>query len=384
MSFCCYNKRGFTNIVRTFVSNKIVVQKFSYIKNYTREEGTILLYDNIGSFVDSDGNIKNGISGSAFAHEMSYLSDNCKKVNVRINSYGGSVIDGYSILSSILNSKSEVHTFIDGVAASTAGWVALAGKHRSIMDYGTVMLHNPYGGNDDEALNAIKSAIVKIISNRSGLSIEEVSGMMEKETWLSSEEAKQRGFCDSVISTKKKVHIDHSMSIQNLHKIYNQIITKKPMGKLNQLLNLGEAAEVAEQESAVEALKKSISNKDQEINDLKNKLKQIEDSEKEALKKDAETFVETLNLPDEKKAEVIANASRSRADLAFVKNVFDVAASGKSKKPFNPANHKDVESEDRSTWSYNDWEAKDVAGLKKMFVENKAKFDELVKTIKTK
>ena len=88
---------------------------FKYIKNIVEEEATILLYDQIGDSVDENGMYKSGISGSSFAYEMQYLQDKCKKINVRINSIGGNVLDGYSIVSAILNSKIKCDTARDNL-----------------------------------------------------------------------------------------------------------------------------------------------------------------------------------------------------------------------------------------------------------------------------
>ena len=121
------------------------MNKFKYIKNISEDVATINLHGPIGDYVDNSGNLVSGISGSSFANEMQYLQNNCSKINVRINSIGGNVIDGYSIVSAILNSVVRCDTYIDGLAASIAGVIAVAGKKCYMADFGTLMIHNPSG-----------------------------------------------------------------------------------------------------------------------------------------------------------------------------------------------------------------------------------------------
>src|SRR4051812_21409466 len=120
------------------------MEGYAFVQNISPEgTATILLYDQIGG---------QGINGRDFANEIERLQSTAKKINVRINSPGGSVLEGYAIVSAILNSSVPVDTYIDGLAASIAGVIAMAGQRVFIKDYGTLMLHNPYGDATGEAL----------------------------------------------------------------------------------------------------------------------------------------------------------------------------------------------------------------------------------------
>ena len=161
---------------------------FKYIKNISENEATILLYNQIGDSVDENGMYVSGISGSAFAYEMQYLQDKCKKINVRINSIGGNVLDGYSIVSAILNSTVKCDTYIDGLAASISGVIAMAGEKCYMADYGTMMLHNPKGGNSEDVLALVKNTLVTILSKRTKLDEDTINKMMDEETWLNADQ----------------------------------------------------------------------------------------------------------------------------------------------------------------------------------------------------
>lgn len=113
---------------------------------------------------------------------------------------------------------------------------------------------------------------------------------------------------------------------------------------------------------------------------------------KNKLKTDATALVnkafEEGLITKEEVESTIENASKDETNFKMVSNFLSKLPTKKtSQKPFNINNVTDVENkEDRANWNYNDWEEKDEAGLKNMYVNNRAEFDELLKTrvVKTK
>jgi ATP-dependent protease ClpP protease subunit len=200
---------------------------FKYIKNVSSEEGTILLYSQIGDSIDENGNITHGINGTSFAYEMQYLQDNCKKINVRINSVGGSVLDGYSIISAMLNSKVPCDTYIDGLAASISGVIAMCGKKVKMADYGTMMLHNPSGVSDSGILALVKDTLTTVLSNRTKCSVDEMNTMMDAETWLNANQCLGMGLVDEIISSEKKIKMPKVENLFDMALIYNKLINPK-------------------------------------------------------------------------------------------------------------------------------------------------------------
>jgi ATP-dependent Clp protease protease subunit len=376
-----------------------MLDNFKYIKNISTEgEGTILIYKQIGNSVDKKGNITYGITGADFGAEMLYLQQVCNAITVRINSLGGSVLDGYSIASSIYNSKVPVTTVIDGLAASTALWCAAAGQvgNRKAMDYGSGMIHGVSGGDDKETSNFVEQTINTILTNRSNKTADEIKSMMEKETWLNAQEMLAQGFIDEVITTNKKVTIKKNYSLENMALIYNKLINPSNMSKLNTLLKISNNADESEQENAVVNLNKELDTTKAELADAKKRLADIEaenaakiEAEKVALKTEATEMVNKFEkegkLSKEEVAATIENASKDRASFNFVSNLLSKLGNGKeSKKPFDFSKVENKGgTEDRSTWTYNDWESKDVEGLKNLYTQDREKFNELVKTRKT-
>lgn len=360
---------------------------FKYIKNISEGEGTILLYNQIGDSVDANGNYVYGISGSAFAYEMQYLQTVCSKINVRINSIGGSVMDGYSIVSAILNSSVPCYTFIDGLAASIAGVIAMAGKKVYMADFGTLMLHNPSGGNDKDVLELVKKTLVTIFEQRTKLTAEEVSAMMDRETWMDSSEALTMGLVDEIITCSKKIKVSKSESLSNMALIYNKIINKPNMEKIQNVLKLTNEADEAAIVAEIE--KKDVANADlkTENDELKARLKVIEDAEneaKEAAKADLQNKATALvekaitdkKVDESEKESLIALAVNSFSTvenmIAKINNVKDAV------KVFDVKNIDTGKgTEDRSSWTIRDWEKKDAKGLEKIKNETPAIYTEM-------
>lgn len=374
-----------------------MLENFKYIQNIKGNEATILLYGEIGDSIDSNGNYCYGISGNSFAHELMYLADKVDVINVRINSVGGSVLDGYSIVSAILSSPKTVNTYIDGLAASIAGVVAVAGKKCYMMDYGTLMVHNPSGGEDKIVLALIKDTLVTILSNRTQKTAEEIDTMMNAETYLSAEEAMAQGMVDEIIKSNKKIKIKTSDSLTNIALVYNKLINPTTnMEKVTNVLKLKNDASELEMVSAIEAKDTENTALKNQIETLKNELKEFKDAKeaeeakaKEALKTKATEVVnkgfEDGKIAKEEVDSTIELASSSESAFSSVSNMLSKMAGKKqSQKPFDFKNVKTEKgNEDRSAWTYQDWTKNDQAGLIEMQNSAPEDFKNLLKTLKT-
>jgi len=316
---------------------------------------------------------------------MEWLQNNCKKINVRINSGGGSVLDGYAIVSSILNSKVPCCTYIDGLAASMAAVIAVSGKKCYMVDYGTFMIHNAIdtaGTSEKKIVELFNDSIKTIISNRCGKSMDEVGKMMEKETWMNAKECLENGFIDEIVSTEKPINIKVNASIDERFAIYNEILTK-PTNNMKQIQASLKLAENATEVDMVNA----ISAKDAEIAKLKLeneafKAEKIanENAAKEALKVKATELAEKAEkdgkIKADEKAALIANASSSIENFSLVEKMIEKITNVKpAEKIFNSENAK-IDAE-RAAWSWTDWSKKDSKGLLKMKNESPALYEQL-------
>jgi ATP-dependent protease ClpP protease subunit len=353
------------------------------INNVLNGVATIMLYDQIGTTYNADGSMNSGISGTAIAEQIQYLNEVEKvdKINIRINSVGGNVYEGYSIISAMLNSKAPCNTYVDGLAASIAGVIAVCGKQCCMMDYSTLMLHNPFGeGVSDDVLNYIKGTLVKIISNRCKRTQEEIAFMMDGETWLSASEALKMGFVDEVQSSAKEFKLEESnrKNLYNLVTIYNKLINEPITNQMTEQEKLALEAQVSEANAKVAAL-------ESEKTALEAKLIEIE--EKEAAEKDAKITAESTALvenaikegkiKEEAKEPFIALAKK---DFETVKNSLDaivVTKTVQAAKILDKVATAAKSGEDRSGWNIRTWEKKAPKELANMYKNNSEEYDRM-------
>ena len=153
------------------------------------------------------GDIGFGYSAADFYQQLNALGKGIKKLAVSINSAGGDVFQGFQIYNMLKRYKGDVSVTVDGLAASMASVIAMAGDERIMPENAMLMIHNPiggvYGGKDEiasfaEALGKMEDQIVNAYVEATGLSDKAIRSMMDKETWLSADEAVSKGFADTV------------------------------------------------------------------------------------------------------------------------------------------------------------------------------------------
>lgn len=200
------------------------------------------------------------IDGNDFARELLHLDTlGKKKIQIWINSSGGNVAEGMAIYNAILKTKTNVDTYCVGIAASIAAVIFQAGRTRTMSDYGQLMYHNPSGG-ENSVLKSIKASIVTMISARSGKTEDEVSKIMDKETWVNANAAKEGGLCDKIEfsgehNKPRKVN-EAEMYWADSNKILNKILNQNNMKNIAKSLGLAENATELEITNAIECLKK--------------------------------------------------------------------------------------------------------------------------------
>lgn len=168
------------------------------------EEVDILVY---GPIV-SDSFWTEGTVAMAFVKNLGNIT--AKKINLYINSPGGNVFAGKAIYNALKRHKSTKCVFIDGIAASIASIIAMAGDEIHIPLNATIMIHNPetavMGGANDmrksaDLLDQEKSALIAIYNERTGLSADELSALMDAETWMVGKAAVDKGFATTLLQT---------------------------------------------------------------------------------------------------------------------------------------------------------------------------------------
>lgn len=150
------------------------------------------------------------VTPALFRDELSKVSGN---LTVWLNSPGGDVFAASQIYSMLKNHKGKVTVKIDGIAASAASVVAMAGDETLIAPTAMMMIHDPstcaMGNKADMEkaimlLEEVKESIINAYETKSHLSRNKIAKMMSDETWLNAKKAHEMGFVDGILFADKK------------------------------------------------------------------------------------------------------------------------------------------------------------------------------------
>lgn len=160
----------------------------------------IWIYERIGSDFFGDG-----IAAKDFVRDLSAIT--ADKIALHVNSPGGAVFDGQAIYTALRNHPAEITTYIDGLAASIASVIALAGDRVVMAGNALYMIHDPAGWADGTAtelrkyadlLDTVGETLIGVYADRTGKPREEIAAAMTAETWYSAADALEFGFVDEV------------------------------------------------------------------------------------------------------------------------------------------------------------------------------------------
>ena len=157
----------------------------------------VRIYDEIGFL---------GVTAKSFVRDLDAVAADATKIIVSINSPGGNVFDAFAIYNALIRHKLPVETRVDGVAASAASLIFMAGDERIMPENAMLMIHNAWiitAGTADELRNTAEmmdKARDGIVSayRRSGLADEKIIEMMNATTWMDALEAQSMGFCSLI------------------------------------------------------------------------------------------------------------------------------------------------------------------------------------------
>ena len=164
----------------------------------------VRLYDEIG---------KMGITALRFVEDLAALGE-IEEIDVRINSNGGDVYDSISMYNALIRHPAKIIVHIDGIAASGASMVAMAGDLVLMPRNALMMIHSPWAGavgnaivfrEKADAMDKAKASLVMAYSQKSGLLPERIEKMMDEETWLTAEEAVSLHLADDIDSIEERI-----------------------------------------------------------------------------------------------------------------------------------------------------------------------------------
>ena len=160
-------------------------------------------------------------------------------LTIWINSPGGDCVAAAQIYNMLMEYPADVTVIIDGVAASAASVIAMAGTRVCMSPVSVMMIHNPFTfamGDSDEMrraiqlLDEVKESIINAYEIKTGMSRERLSQLMDGETWMNAKKALELGFCDEIMYQPESAP---SESPENSFVFSRRAVTNCLLDKLN-------------------------------------------------------------------------------------------------------------------------------------------------------
>jgi len=279
----------------------------NYFKVIAQEgEGAadILLYGFIGEVYDfwGDKDEEKSNTDADFARALAELSEDYDRINVRINSPGGSMFHGNAIVSAMRRCKAEIHTYNDGLAASMAADIWMAGDVRHMNSNSLLMIHSPssvvFGTakqmrQEAEVLDKFAQTTISIMAEATKMTPEEVKATYYEDYedhWLTAEEAVQAGLIEEVEKYTTETMVEpEKMSLKSLMKRFAQAGDEQAQAFLKELNNFSKRVTSAMQartaalkvapntdEMTIDALKKGLQEGELDIEEVQAALEEYQ------------------------------------------------------------------------------------------------------------
>lgn len=191
----------------------------------------LLIYKFIGSFFEDE------IGALQIHNELKLLGD-VPELDVRINSKGGDVFEGFAIYNMLLAFKAKINVYIDGVAASIASVIAMAGDNVYMPKNASMMVHESsgicFGTAQDmraqaEAMDRVNAGIIQAYMDKSGMKEADAKKLISNgDTWLTAAEAVEKGLADKVIEPVKAAAFFHNSMPREIMDRIKQAMEEDP------------------------------------------------------------------------------------------------------------------------------------------------------------
>lgn len=190
--------------------------------------GALYLYEQIGRSWWSD----TGTTAKMVADALAELkASGAKALDIYVNSPGGNIFEAKAIYAELRRFDGERHVHVDGIAASAASFVAMAGDKIFTAPAATWMIHDVWAmgiGNAAElrkladVLELESSSFADVYAARSGSKLDDVKAWMQAETWMNANTALERGFTDE-ITAPADASADDSEDVEALTQLHKDL-----------------------------------------------------------------------------------------------------------------------------------------------------------------
>lgn len=194
--------------------------------------------------------LESDVSSYTLSKELQGLD--ASEINVHINSYGGEVAEGLAIYNTLKNHKAKINTICDGFACSAAAVIFMAGDERIMNNASLLMVHNAWtsvAGNANDLrkqaddLDIISQTTMEAFKACVNIPETELKALLDAESWLSSQEALEKGFATSIRTTEDSSNPSQSVKnkvVEMLLKPSNAISLDDVLEKLTEALTKNE------------------------------------------------------------------------------------------------------------------------------------------------
>lgn len=256
--------------------------KFYSLEKTSDTEANLYIYGDIVTYRWDDEDV----SANSLKNELEELGD-VSKINVHINSSGGSTFQGLAIHNLLKQHKAQINIYIDGIAASSASIIAMAGDKIYMPRTSLMMIHNCWTfaiGNAEELrktaddMDKIAEAYKSAYMSKVNITREKLEELLADETYLTAEECVDMGFADEILEDEKiAVNSFANKSILNLVNRLKIAEEKNKSSNTEENAVEDKIKEVLDKIINREVEKKTAENKEQDESDkkeLNNGLKQ--------------------------------------------------------------------------------------------------------------
>lgn len=257
---------------------------------------SVMLYGEIGG--------DEGVNPERIVSEMAWLASEYPMIDVHINSMGGDVFAGIAIFNALKDSPSMVNIYVDGLAASIAGVIALCGKPLHMSRFSRLMLHSVSGacngGARDmrecaELIEGLEGTLADMISRKCGMPSEEVKTKYfdGKDHWFTADEAARIGLCDDIYDVDGMESLGTSPTNEQIYQFMN-VLSKSPkpnkMEFIDKIKSLDQSFKDMTEDALV-AKVKSLSNEAAKVEALQAKIDELEAANKASKAAAVEAFL---------------------------------------------------------------------------------------------
>lgn len=201
-------------------------KKFYNFEKKSDSSADLYIYGDITSYEWDESDV----SAWGFKKELEELGE-ISELNVHINSYGGETFQGLAIYNLLKQHKAQINVYIDGIAASSASIIAMAGDKIYMPKTSLMMIHNCWlwtVGNSKELrktaddMDKIAVAYKEAYMSKINITEEELDKLLDEETYLTADECIEMGFADETIELNVNSSINQNANMC-LYKLVNKL-----------------------------------------------------------------------------------------------------------------------------------------------------------------